>query len=60
MKGYEEHLAVLPFTTNEEDLLSLYGFMCGHEIQEMVRSFAPEIDFSRERFDAMGGDTVPV
>jgi hypothetical protein len=52
MKGYGEQVAALPFTTNQEDLLSLYGFMRGHGPLQKREPCARKIDLSRKRFDA--------
>jgi hypothetical protein len=48
MKGYGEEVAVPAFTTNQEDLLSLYGFMRGHGRLQKRDLFARKIDFSRK------------
>jgi len=42
MKGYGEQVAALPFTTNQEDLLSLYGFMRGHGPPTKPRALCAE------------------
>jgi hypothetical protein len=52
MKGYGEQVAALPFTTNQEDLLSLYGFMRGMDPLQNREPCARKIDLSRKRFDA--------
>jgi len=52
MKGYGEQVAARPFTTNQEDLLSLYGFVRGHGPGKKREPCARKMDLSGKRFDA--------
>ena len=53
MKGYEEHVAAPPFTTNQEELLSLYGFMGGRSGRQSGRLLLRKIDFASCDLGAM-------